>query len=309
MEKFYTLGFLVLSFSLSTKGHPHSKWHPNTEAVDREEMLALFRDYMQTYNRTYKDREEALHRFKVFVENVKKAKRLQGEERGTAQYGVTKWSDLSEDELDSGIFKPDCQSCCQEVHLDDRVQNLPESQDWRKKDSVTPIKNQGESCKACWAFATVANIESQWAIKNKELISLSDQEVLDCTNAGNCSEGYIPKAFCNIINIGLMKETSYRYSACRNTCRLKENQTVVKITACLRLNGSEDGMKQYVALNGTITTLVYLEGLQHYKRGILRSACRKISSRYHALLIIGFGVGMYLGTPSLPTLLPRPKVS
>jgi len=46
--------------------------------------------------------------------------------------------------------------------------------DWREKGAVTPVVDQG-ICGSCWAFATVATLESANFIKNGELLTLSQQ--------------------------------------------------------------------------------------------------------------------------------------
>uniref|UniRef100_A0A2C9UVH2 Cysteine proteinase n=1 Tax=Manihot esculenta TaxID=3983 RepID=A0A2C9UVH2_MANES len=56
---------------------------------------------------------------------------------------------------------------------------LPESVDWRKQGAVNPIKDQG-SCGSCWAFSTIATAEGINKIVTGELISPSEQELLDC---------------------------------------------------------------------------------------------------------------------------------
>lgn len=44
---------------------------------------------------------------------------------------------------------------------------------------ITPVMDQGD-CGSSWSFSATGTVESVLAVKNKTLINLSKQQLLDC---------------------------------------------------------------------------------------------------------------------------------
>lgn len=86
---------------------------------------------------------------------------------------------------------------------------------------VVPIKNQ-ESCGSCYAFSTTQILESYNAIAGNGLISLSEQQIVDCGygNNGGCNGGWPASVLNDVANAdnALWPEEDYEYTASVGTC-------------------------------------------------------------------------------------------
>ena len=97
---------------------------------------------------------------------------------------------------------------------------LLDSIDWKEKGAVVTVKDQG-GCGSCWAFLTIAVIERINQIVIGDLISLFEQELVDCDTSYNegCNGGLMDYAFEFIINNGgIDTEEDYPYKARDGRC-------------------------------------------------------------------------------------------
>lgn len=56
---------------------------------------------------------------------------------------------------------------------------IPTRWDWREKDGVTPVKDQG-GCGSCWAFGTIGPIESSIRIRDAKTVDFAEQWLVSC---------------------------------------------------------------------------------------------------------------------------------
>ncbi|XP_067877687.1 cathepsin F-like [Heterodontus francisci] len=297
----FRLAVIGLAFTCGLLQSEATPQGDDLETEDADRLLSQFKEFKVTYNKHY-DKVEEEKRFRIFAENLQKAKKMQDQDRGSAEYGITKFSDMSDEEFDAFYLNPEISennsTWPMEAYLSaetKRLENLtaPCSFDWRQRGAVTYVRNQ-KRCGSCWAFATIANIESMWYIRRKKLIVLSEQELLDCDSWDRaCKGGYPYTAFNAIISLGgVMRQVDYRYKALKGSCTFRRSRAVVKITTYHNIRSHEVEMKAWVAQKGPIIIQMNAAAMKGYKRGIARPFSCYCSpwKLNHVVLIVGYGV-------------------
>ena len=81
---------------------------------------------------------------------------------------------------------------------------------------------------SCWTFSAAAAVEGINQIVTGEMISLSEQELLDCsTGSYGCEGGFTEKAFEYIIrNCGIDTEEDYPYVGFQTQCNADRAKVV-----------------------------------------------------------------------------------
>ena len=91
--------------------------------------------------------------------------------------------------------------------------DTPESVDWRTTGNVTAVKDQG-NCGSCWTFSTTGVLESAYSIDTGNLVSMSEQLLMDCArNESNysCEGGEIYWAYQWLYEHKMMTDADYPY--------------------------------------------------------------------------------------------------
>lgn len=257
-------------------------------------MVSIFKDFVTTYNRTYETTEEARWRMSVFANNMVRAQKIQALDRGTARYGVTKFSDLTEEEFRTIYLNPLLkEEPGKRMRLAQSIPDLPPPEwDWRSKGAVTKVKDQG-MCGSCWAFSVTGNVEGQWFLKRGSLLSLSEQELLDCDKVDKACLGGLPSNAYSAIRTlgGLETEDDYSYHGHLQACSFSADKAKAYINDSVELSHNEQKLAAWLAKKGPISVAINAFGMQFYRHGIshpLRPLCSPWLID-HAVLLVGYG--------------------
>jgi len=163
--------------------------------------------------------------------------------------------------------------------------------DWRNKGAVTPVKNQGQ-CGSCWTFSATGNMEGQWFLSGHTLVSLSEEELVQCATNGNygCQGGWMDNAFDWVAqNGGIASEAQYPYTSGNgvtgNCNEALTKDKVAHFSGHQDLPNNEAQMAAWLATNGPIAIAVDALTWQTYSSGIMSNCFG--TQLDHGVLIVG----------------------
>ncbi|KAG5246413.1 low-temperature-induced cysteine proteinase [Salix suchowensis] len=243
----------------------------------------LFETWCKEHGKTYTSQEERSRRLKVFEDNNDFVTQ---HNKGSSSYtlALNAFADLTHHEFKSsrlGLSAAPLNPDNRNLKITGAVSDIPASIDWRKKGAVTNVKDQG-SCGACWSFSATGAIEGINKIVTGSLVSLSEQELIECDKSFNdgCGGGLMDYAF---------QFEDYPYRARDGTCnKEKMKRRVVTIDKYVDLPENEKQLLQAVAAQPVSVGICGSErAFQMYSKGIFTGPCS--TSLDHAVLIVGYG--------------------
>ncbi|KAJ7948455.1 Cysteine protease [Quillaja saponaria] len=196
--------------------------------------------WMAQHGRVYKDANEKEMRYKIFKQNVAYIESSNNAANKPYKLGINPFADLTNEEFIAkrNRFKGHMCSTSITSFKYENVTAVPSTVDWRKKGAVTPIKDQGQ-CGSCWAFSAVAATEGITKLSTGKLVSLSEQELIDCDTSGvdqGCQGGLMDNAFQFIQqNHGLTTEANYAYEGVDGTCNMVLTSSSIRVVSLLEL--------------------------------------------------------------------------
>jgi len=236
----------------------------------------------------------------IFKANKARIAQLNQNGAGHVQFGVNKFADMTPEEFKATYLnKVQAKRTADMPVADDlNVQDIPDSFDWRDKGAVTAVKDQG-NCGSCWAFSSTGNMEGQWFLAGNTLVSLSEQNLVDCDHEcmnydgeqscdAGCDGGLQPNAYEYVIKTGgIDTEASYQYEGYDDTCRFSAASVGAKFRNWTMVSQDETQMAAFLVANGPIAIAADAEEWQFYVGGVFYLPCG--TSLDHGILIVGYG--------------------
>lgn len=257
-------------------------------------------EFKNLFKKEYKDFKEEMKRFGIFVENllfVNKHNKQAADGKKSYTVGINKYADLSTEEFvkQRNGYRMRTNQSEGVTFLAPNFVNIPNSVDWRTKGYVTPVKDQGQ-CGSCWSFSSTGALEGQHMRKTGKLVSLSEQNLVDCSKEwGNngCEGGLMDNAFKYIRdNHGIDTESSYPYTAEEHTCHFKKSAVGATDKGFVDIeSGSESKLKAAVATAGPVSVAIDAghKSFQLYREGVYFEPECSSSQLDHGVLVVGYG--------------------
>lgn len=254
------------------------------------EYESSFAGFLKEHNKVYEG-DEINYRFGIFQSKMDEIFEHNSQNHSWTM-GINRFSDLTAQEFEKMHLGY--------LHRPNRIKNYADLSgleaandiDWTTKGAVTPIKDQAQ-CGSCWAFSTVGSTESSHFINSGNLVSLSEQQLVDCSGSyGNqgCNGGLMDNAFKYYLGKGkgAATEASYPYTAKDGSC--KTFTPAVTITKFTDVKANSEDDLQTAVTQQPVSVAVDARKWQNYKGGVF-DGCGALHMLDHGVLAVGYVSG------------------
>ena len=266
--------------------------------IDHNDEWVHFKAFQQSFNKVYANFDEVQERFFIFRENLRTILNHNFDLTQNFSMGINQFTDLTAEEFKelyvSGLRTEVGMYGCKS--FTSTASSAPASLDWRTRNAVTNVKDQGQ-CGSCWSFSSAGAMEGAWAITKGQLVSLSEQELVDCATgfaygSHGCNGGQMDGAFKYGIENGMCSDASYPYTSgttmtggsC-HTC-----SAVAYFSSCSDVKANDQiSLKGAVSIQPvSVAIQANTRYFQSYSSGVLTSAdCG--TNLDHGVLAVGYG--------------------
>ncbi|XP_068711161.1 cathepsin L1-like [Montipora capricornis] len=265
-----------------------------------EEYEAKWWAWKSFHDKTYDTPTEEYKRYTIWRDNLRKIQR-HNSEKHSYSLAMNQFGDLTDHEYHFFVvprahfrYSDDMSPKGFPSLLPGGI-TLPSSVDWRTKGCVTPVKNQGMLDQS-WSFSVTGSVEGQHCKKTGELVSLSEQNLVDCSGCRDYLPPHKAVADCGfkyiIKNGGIDTEAGYPHPCNKSCCFLKD-KVGATITGYEDIQQGNESQLQYaVATVGPISVgfNAGLSSFQFYSGGVYDDPACSSTDVDHAALVVGYGV-------------------
>uniref|UniRef100_M4FAU1 Cysteine protease n=2 Tax=Brassica TaxID=3705 RepID=M4FAU1_BRACM len=258
----------------------------------------IFERWLVENHKNYNGLGEKDQRFQIFMDNVRFVQEHNSVPNQRYELGLTRFADLTNEEFRAMYLRKKMErtrvSAKAERYLHKVGDKLPDEVDWRAKGAVVPVKDQGSCVVGRFRRLELLSVEGINQIKTGKLVSLSEQELVDCDTSYNegCNGGLMDYAFQFIIdNGGIDTEEDYPYAATDvNMCNSdKKNTRVVTIDGFEDVPENDEKSLKKALAHQPISVAIEAGGreFQLYQSGVFTGTCG--TALDHGVVAVGYG--------------------